>query len=253
MTESSDRRRGSRAKMIVIVGYVLWIVIAVTGCFAIYYLDKLQSSLRLKAEFPTPTATPEAHIKPGDISNANKIFEEHFVNSTNDWLAYQGSTQFSKQDDKLVLQSITTGRFGAVVCDECVRLDQPYYFQADLGTDAVTTNPYGILFNSGVFSQQLFYAFLINEKDQAYFLESFEGVDWALHTSGKTDFIKPYPNSNTLGIYVSSDYLEMYINGNRVDTYQETKTSFQNGTIGFYIDNSGPQLIVRNAFIYAVK
>jgi hypothetical protein len=253
MAGSSGRPRRNRTGVIVFVGYFLWFIIAISACFGIYYLDSLQRGLSLTPEFPTSTATPEARIKPGDISNADKIFEEDFVKTTNDWSAYQGSTLFSEQNDTLVLRSVTTGRFGAVVCIECAHLDQPYYFQADLATDAATTISYGILFKSGSYSHEPFYVYQIDAQGQDYFLYTFEGVDWTLHTSGTTNLIKAYPNSNTLGIYVSGDYLEMYINGDRVDTYQESGASFQNGTFGFYINDSDTHLIVRKVIIYSVK
>ena len=233
------------------LGYALWIVIAIAACFAIYYLDNLQSILSSRAEMPT--ATPVARITPGELSNADKIFEEHFVNSPNAWSAFQGSTQFSMRDGSLALKSLNAREFAAVDCIYCVSLLQPYYLQADLTTDAATSTTYGILFKLDLTYSGLFYAYLISAKSQEYFLYSLSGDSWALHTSGASDFIEPYPNSNTLGVYVRDDYLELYVNGKRVDTFQETKTSFQKGSFGFYIDDSGPQLIVRDALIFAIK
>jgi hypothetical protein len=251
LTESSGQGRANRKGVIVVVGYALWIVLALVACSAIYYFDNIQSSPGLKAQLPT--ATPAARITPGELSNADKIFEEHFVNSPNAWSAFQGSTQFSMRDGSLALKSLDAREFAAVDCIYCVSLLQPYYLQADLTTDAATPTTYGILFKLDLAYNGLFYAYLINAKSQEYFLYSLSGNTWALHTSGASDFIEPYPNSNTLGIFVRDDYLELYVNGNRIDTFQETNTSFQKGSFGFYINDAGPQLIVRDALIFAIK
>jgi hypothetical protein len=237
--------------VVVSLGYVLWIIMVIAACLAIYYLDILQRDLKLNVGLPT--ATPEAHITPGELSNGDKIFEDHFGNSSNDWTSYQRNTQFSTQDGKLALSSTRAKAFAAVSCIKCITLDQPYYFQTELATDTATATTYGILFRSGSFYPNLFYVYLINAKDQEYFLYSYAGDSWALHTSGKTLLIENYPYPNTLGVYVRDDSLEMYINGNRVDTYQESNISFLKGYFGFYIDDSGPQLSVQNVLIYAIR
>jgi hypothetical protein len=253
LSGSSTQPRRNRLGAIVSLGYVLWIIIVVSSCFAVGYLDTIHEIPTPTVEFPTLTPTPLARITSGDISNANKIFEEHFRKTTNDWSDYSGSTIHILRDDTLMLESKYSGWFGAVVCIQCTRLDRPYYFQADLGTDTAKDTTYGILFRSGPFSPKLFYSYTIDAKDKEYFLESYTGDFWSRQTSGMTDLIKPYPDTNTLGIYVNGDYLELYINGKRVDTYQESNTSFQNGTIGFYVNGHNTWVIVRNVSVYAVQ
>lgn len=66
--------------------------------------------------------------------------------------------------------------------------------------------------------------------------------------AGTTEYIRPHPNANTLSVYVDKSYIELYINGKFVDTYQDTGTSFQGGQFGVFIDDKG-SLIVDNLII----
>ena len=67
-----------------------------------------------------------------------------------------------------------------------------------------------------------------------------------MRMAGISDWIKSYPLSNTLGLYVDKNYLEFYINRKLVDTYQDSGMSLQGGEMGFYADDSGFHLIVTN-------
>jgi len=59
--------------------------------------------------------------------------------------------------------------------------------------------------------------------------------------------IRPYPESNTLGIYFNNGSIELYINGNLESTYRD-QAPYNSGDFGAYVDDSGFTLFVTHFF-----
>lgn len=158
------------------------------------------------------------------------------------------------QDGSLVVQSLERSNSVFVTCRNCEELSDHYYLQADFTTDTMTDTNFGFIFQliRGP-TDNSFYVYTINAERQVYFFYDHTRGHWLLLASGLAPVLRLYPSSNTLGLYVYGNSLEFYINGDMIDTYEETNVFFGGGLFGFYLDDAGPQLNVRNALVYMMK
>jgi hypothetical protein len=94
-----------------------------------------------------------------------------------------------------------------------------------------------------------FYLFQINTEAKKYYLYHHTYDGWSLRAAGESNHIKSFPASNILGIYANQDIAEFYINGEIIDSYNQSKPTFQFGYFGFYVDDTDFQLIIDNLMI----
>lgn len=245
MTISSDDKPKYRVEIIVALGYVLFALLAVAVCLGSFYLAFIhtqgsQDPIIASLDAPTPTAQIPADYQTG----ANSIFQDDFRNNRNDWINAQEPTQLTVKDGKLSFGSATRDHFATALPGPPEFIGRPYYIHADLSPDQMTNQDFGIIFDEHYGANQEFFLFEINPESKEYFLYHHLVDRWSVRMMGTADGIHSLPGVNTLGIYVNKGYLEFYINRKMVDTYQDSGISFQAGETGFYVNNSGFQLIV---------
>ncbi len=125
-------------------------------------------------------------------------------------------------------------------------MKDPFYLQADFATKEATDQNYGIIFNYNN-RDESFYDFEINTEAQKYFLDHHNAdYGWSQRAGGVSDQIRSFPATNTLGLYVTRDTVEFYINGQFVDAYNESGAAFPQGDFAFYVADWKFTLIIDN-------
>jgi hypothetical protein len=193
---------------------------------------------------PTLTATPIAHWP----ASGDKIIEDDFADNNLQWQSVWDNDNVSVRGGKLYL-SAAPGEFAMAECLLCPSLRSNYYVQADLATDQAIDESYGIVFSASAYHSD-YYLFEINSTRGIYALYKYRGDDWTRRMGRKSDLIKSYPDINTLGVSIDNDVIALYINGQMVDTYQDTLSVIASGTFSIYVNSSSFTLIVDNLFAY---
>lgn len=265
MTISKDPKPEYRTEIIVVLGYVLFMLLAVGICGGAFYLAIPQpqaprSPIVAHLHGPTPQTptspapttpdpiiaallapTPTAYIPVGYQPGTHSIFKDDFTDNHNRWYNTVSFIKITVKDGTLSFASPRRGSYALVVTGQAQYLDQPSYIQADLSTDSPVDQDFGMIFAD---QSNEFFLFAINTEAKEYSLFRNLGGIWSLRLLGTSDLIHLSPTANTLGLYVNKGYLELYINHKRVDVFQESSGSFQAGQVGFYVNDSGFQLRV---------
>lgn len=233
-------------EFIVVLGYILFLVLFVILCAFLVYFRSPQNSSQLN-DFATslPPITPSPSIPLTYVPEATHIFQDMFDRNQNSWTDEQDPSMYRFRDGKLVIESNDDGNYVLASCSKCPYLEEPYYLQADLSTDKLIDEAFGVVFKL-LYSHENFYLFEINPAAQKYFLYHRTKDNWSLRMSGKTQRIASYPAVNRIGIYINKGTIEFYINEKIVDTYEDNGTSFQSGGFGFYANDAGFKLIIDN-------
>lgn len=242
METESKPKINYTTEYIVGAGYLFFFCILLTACLGFFYLNR---SLYLPAPPPAnefarnlPPLTPTPHISfPRDLQEDSLLFKENFNNNNNRWLNSKDDSKEKIQDGQLFFQSRDDGQNAILSCELCPDLKKPFYLETTLSTSAATDEGYGVIFNHS-YTLEDYFLFMINPESRKYFLFHCAADGWTLRASGESNLIQPYPESTTLGIYASQDSLELYINGEIVDSYVESGTSFHSGFFGLYTYSS---------------
>jgi hypothetical protein len=263
MTKTSiDPKPSYRLEIAVVLGYVLFLVLAVAAGLGQLYFIFPKTTPSYTSEVPfmpklpdwTPTATP--HFVGNTQPGVSLIFKDEFKDNQNLWKNSQDPTSLSVNEGKLTFGSSGTGQI-AMVSSATVgsvlaaQNNSPYYLQADFSVDHATAEGFGFFF-AGKPSTHDFFLFEFYPESRRYFLYHNSGGAWLRRMAGYSDWIQSFPAAITLGMYVNKGNLEFYINHKLVDTYQDSWESFQAGETGFYVSNSGFQLTITNFFIDGV-
>ena len=240
---------------IVGAGYVLFFCLAITLCSLYYYFTYLQTPvLQPKSSVVNPIAktlpamNPTPHVSLADQANETKILEEDFSKDHYHWMRYTDGFKEEVRKGKLYFASRNEDSWEFTDCQLCPILRKPFYLQADLTTTEATDQSFGIVFGLNRTNDN-FYSFLINTESKRYYFYHLNFFGWSLRASGESNLIKSFPDENILGIYADHDTVEFYVNGEMIDAYTETGANFQFGYFGFYVDDSGFELIVDNLVI----
>ncbi len=238
-------------EFMVAAGYILFFCLALTICSTFYYLSYLQRQPVPINSFATslPPTTPTPHIVPADQQNATVLFKDDFGDDGHGWAGTEDNSKEQVTLGKLLLESKKEGYYAFTSCALCPALDTPFYLQADLSTGHVTDKNFGIYFNYNYTDNGDFLLFQINTEARKYYFYYGNNDGWSLWSSGQSDLIKPFPVTNTLGIYARKDAVEFYVNGQIIDSYEQSGYPFYLGDFGFYVDNSYFQLVVDNLIV----
>lgn len=233
----------------VAVGYLLFALLAVGVCGGTVYLTLAlpqEPEVPIIASLHAPTPTP--HIPVNYPAGSHSIFKDDFTDNNNRWGDDQQPTQLSVDNGKLSFGAVSQGRYATAIAGKPGHFNQPYYLQADLSTDKGTDEDFGIIFEEQIngLGRDDFFLYSIDPKSKEYSLDHRFPDGWSWRMGGTSDLIHSFPAVNTLGLYVNQGYVEFYINHHMVNTYQDAGESFQSGETGFYVNNSGFQLIVTN-------
>ncbi|HLO33062.1 MAG TPA: hypothetical protein VK249_28205 [Anaerolineales bacterium] len=245
------KKKNYIAEYVVAAGYIIFFCLASVFCLSFYYLTRSEKPPSAVNVFATnlPATTPVPHITSIEKLGSSKVFEDNFSNNKNKWTIDQEGVQEKVSGGKLLFESRTEHEYALVECSSCPYLKEPYYLQADFATTAATAEGFGLVFNKSHIDYS-FYLFQINTETKTYYLFHRGKEDWSLCTAGESAQIKSFPATNTLGVYINLDTVELYINGRIVDSYQQSGYSFQSGYLGLLASDSGFKLAVDNLSLH---
>ena len=256
MDTESKAKINYTTEYVVAAGYAIFFCSLVIACLGFFYLNLSQpvpEPARTNEFTGTlPLTTPTPHIPSNHQFETNSIlFQEDFDNNQNRWLNSEDDTKERIHAGRLFFMAREDGDYAILRCESCPHLDRPYYLEVSLSTDIATDETYGIAFRCSA-TLEAFYLFIINPESKKYFLYHRDPEEWTLRAAGESLLIHPYPESNTLGAYASKDSLEFYINGEIVDSYRESGTSFDAGFFGIYTNNSWYGVQIDKVVIYRI-
>jgi hypothetical protein len=253
MNSQPVKKKNYIPEYIVAAGYLLFFCLAIALCTAVSYFTLWQTGSvtvvnPLTTALPPTTSTP--HFLPTNQQAATKVIIDNFNNDQYHWEQNDGWSITEIKDGKLFLESRSQDSFAIAECPVkfCSLADLPYFIKADFSTDISTDQIFGIIFDRSLNANR-FYLFAIDTETKQYYLYHHASDNWSLRASGETSQIKSFPAVNNLGVYVTNNVVELYINGVIVDSYVETNQTFQRGQFSFYTNNPDYKLIVDNLVI----
>ena len=239
----------------VMVGCLFLSILLMAGCLGILTIISRQNIPYVQNYFPTQTATPP-HILVGQPAASVKITKEDFLTNKNEWSSLYWYAKTEVKDGKLFLESFQDKEMAIGYCNLCSfvvssnhALRTPYYLQADFNTDKKVDEPYGLIFSAVQAKENSYYIFVINPTSDFYAAIKVQNGKWENLTSGYSDLIKPYPETNALSVEVEAGHITLYINGQKLTDFID-KSPLADGQIGFIAGNAGFKLIVDNLFAY---
>lgn len=247
---SSEKQNKYTLEFAVGAGYVIFFCLALISYIAfIVFISKSSSKSSTPVNsFATnlPPVRPTPHLNSLTQPVVIRLFEDDFTDNHNQWNFIRYSFTEKVEDGKLSFEGLINDNYATTVCVKCPYLKDPFYLQADLTTKAATDQAFGIIFNYDIHSES-FYEFEINTEAQKYFLYYHNANnDWSQRIGGVSDQIRSFPTTNTLGLYVTRNTVEFYINGQLVDAYTESGADFPQGNFAFYVDDWKFTLLVDN-------
>jgi hypothetical protein len=227
------------------------------ACLSIMTFAYRESIPYVKNYFPGPTATP-AHILVLQPADDVKVTNENFSNNLGEWSIYYRFSKAEVKDGKLFLESFEDNQSAIGYCYSCSfilrtnnYLRSPYYFQADFNTDRKVNTYYGLVFNI-IREKDSYYEFTINPTLKTYNLDKFQDDEWVNLTTGESNLIRLYPETNTLSVDLDEGLIKLYINGQEITSARD-KNPTDFGKIGAIVGDAGFKLIVDNLFAYHHK
>ena len=256
MNTESLEKVSYTTEYIVGAGYLIFFCVLIFGCLGYFYINRsLFSPIPQPSyEFATslPSSTPTPHISSTSRFKVEEaVFRDDFSNNKNRWLSSEDDTKEKIDNGKLFFQSRNEGTYAISSCEPCPYLDAPYFLEASLSTNVSTDEDYGLVFKQSSTLDD-FFLFVINPESKKYSLWHHTPDQWSYRMSGESKLIHSYPTKNRVGIYVNKDSLEFYINGEFVDSYMESNTSFHTGYFGIYVNNSWFGVWVDDLAIYQI-
>ena len=254
VAESIDARPKSRRayvpEMIVGAGYLLFFAALVVACVAsLMVIYRPAKSKQTATATPSQPVTPTPHILSTPVAAAPFVLADSFNENANAWAPrYITGTKTEIKNGVLAVESLQDESYALVTCIPCLDLNQRYYVQAQFSTNKATDVGFGILIRLNA-SKDYFYLFEVNTESRKYDFWYHDPDNWYLRAGGSSDAIHSFPANNTLGLYVEKGRAEFYMNGQFIDFYDDSAASFDEGGMGFYLDDSGVSLQVDNLIL----
>jgi len=198
---------------------------------------------------PTITLTPHALIPAPEDA---KVFNEQFDSNKKNWVSFYSDNTTVIKEGKLYLRSDKAGYVALVLCYRCSILDKAFYFQAEVIPAEKTSIKHGIAFCATGPTEE-YYVFLVDSISGTYSLYKRTPQGWQTPFDAVySQSISKYPISNTLAVQFDREKMNLYINGNLVNTYIDPDP-ISCGTIGIYIGDGLVDVIADNIFAYEIK
>ena len=198
---------------------------------------------------PTITLTPHALIPAPEDA---KVFNEQFDSNKKNWVSFYGENTTVIKEGKLYLRSDKAGYGALALCYRCSKLDKAFYFQVEVIPAEKTSIQHGIAFCATGPTDE-YYVFLIDSVSGTYSLNKRALQGWqTLFTAVYSQSISQYPISNTLAVQFDQGKMNLYINGNLVNTYTDPDP-IACSAIGIFIDGALVDVIADNIYSYEMK
>ena len=206
---------------------------------------------------PTPTMTPSPTVSPTPHvlitpPQGETVFEEKFDSNERKWYPYYGNNTVLVKDGRLLLRSDELGYIGVAFCMTCPVFNDSFYLQAEVTTLSNTVEAYGLVFCSPGYGTN-FYVFQMNSKTQFFDLYKHSATGWEpLATARRSTNINDFPITNTLGAHFDHGEINLYINGELVNSYKD-KNPFTCRRAGFIVDDGKVDMSIDNVFAYNIQ
>lgn len=254
VTSETPNQQNGGANIIFVGMAVLYGLICL--CLGVIVFIYRQQIPGFQAYSPSETAATTVTPVPHKPDASDKVFKDDFTENTQQWKDEWNEADVEVKNGHLSLISRGATATAMTKCAVCMFPHNHFYIEADFSTDLATDQGYGFAFNlQGAYN---FYMFLINPSQERYLLyktyfnvNSQSDSSWMLRLSKKSRLIKPYPQVNKLGVFFEKDRMELYINGQMVDTYEDPGTELTFGKFGFYTNGGGFEVIGDNLFSYS--
>jgi hypothetical protein len=97
-----------------------------------------------------------------------------------------------------------------------------------------------------------YYLFEIYPSSNGLYLYKHTTTGWKTLTYATNVPLQKYPLKNTLGVYYNNGSIELDLNGASTLTFHDDSPYTSVG-FGFYVNDSGYQLLVDNLFLFGIK
>lgn len=200
------------------------------------------------APSPTPLKLPALEIM--SMISGPPVLSDKFDDNSKNWAGWGDSTDFTVQEGNLVLRTTQADKPALVYCSgECGPYKDNYYYEAEMVDERASNSGFGVIF--GLNGQKsAYYVYKVRPATNEYGLFKFQNgvlnplVDWTASPA-----VLPAPQANTLGVSFIKDTISMFLNGARVNTYQDRSPTGE-GQIGLIVDQDGARLMASEATVY---
>jgi hypothetical protein len=203
---------------------------------------------------PTITPTPRAFVPaPKGIT----LVADRFNSNIYQWYTYNADSAMQVKGGKLTLRSNLEGSVGLAACNMC-RIDgNLFYFQAELAANSESDAGQGLAFcaTKPVSKQSgSYYVFEIHAASQTYVLHKMIANAWTtLIADTSSPLINAYPLPNTLGIDYDLGKMDLYLNGQLLNSFTDQNPLEKCQLAGVFIENWKVDLLADNVFAYKLK
>ena len=224
--------------------------LACLGLIAWIYRYQLPIADKLLPAAPLPVSTPHI-LSHSPSAPAIRVIHDDFSSDAFEWGILEHNGKAEVYDGELHLQLNSDFPYNIAVSGASfLEPSQEYFLQADFGTDQLTSSDYGLAF--GLSSQDdTFYLSNILPAAHILYLYKHNNAGWQALAFANVPLQK-YPLKNTLGVYYNAGSIELDLNGVSTLTYRDDSPYTSPG-FGFYMSNSGYQLLVDNLFLYRLR
>lgn len=210
------------------------------------YADKF-----LPTAAPLPVSTPHI-LSHSPTDRATHVIHDDFSSDTYEWGIFEFNGKAEVYDGELHLQSNSASPFTIAVSDpSLLEPSQEYFLQADFRTDQLTSSGYGLTFGLS-YRDDTSYLCTIYPTMNSLYLYKRTASSWQTLTSAANVPLQKYPLKNTLGVYYNAGSIELDLNGVSTLIYRDD-SPYTSAGFGFYVNESGYQLLVDNLFLYRLK
>jgi len=198
----------------------------------------------------SPVLTPRILVRPPE--HDWQIQYEGFSSNIHEWTLMFSQGKVELIEGRMILQSYQSNRLVIATTHSQYSDFEPstgeYFLQADFTTDTEASPTYGLVFGLDR-SLGTFYLFEINQQVNRVTLNKYVANSWTELLSVPKAPLHPFPEVNTLSVYFGRGEIELYVNGQLVNTYVDANPLNSKG-VGAYIDSSSARLVVDNFFTY---
>jgi hypothetical protein len=199
-----------------------------------------------------PPAAPTSQPAPEVMSQVvmPPALQEDFVDNARAWTGLGANSEFLIQEGSLILRSNQTGQSAVAYCaGDCGPFKDSYYYEAAVVDERASDYGYGIIFSIND-AKNGYYAYKIRPTTGDYGLFKLVSGSWTpLVDWTKTAGLLPSSQSNTLGASLQDKNITLFLNGAQLKSVID-ETPFNEGRIGFTVDQDGVRLITNNVLVY---
>jgi hypothetical protein len=203
----------------------------------------------------TPTATPVRQPAPEIMAQAEQppLLDETFDDNSRAWTGLGENSEVLIQENRLILRSDQPGQSAASYCaGDCGPYKDGYYYEAETLDERESEFGYGLIFAIND-QRNSYYAYKVRPALGEYGLFKLVNGAWTplIDWTKTPDLLAP-PLTNILGASLQEKNIVLFLNGVRLAAYEDPNP-FNEGRIGFMVDQDGVRLFAGNVKVYQLR